>query len=193
MISGLVLAAGQSTRMSEPKLLMNWGETTVIGKVIKTLHQAGINDIIVITGRYQLELQQILKNYPLQFIFNPNYTNGEMLTSVQIGLKGVSKEAEAVLIVLGDQPQIETVVVQGIVNQFLKTHHSLIVPSYKMHRGHPWLVDNSYRDEILGLETPNTLRNFLLKHKDRIDYVEVDNPSILQDLDTPSDYNLYQP
>lgn len=62
-----------------------------------------------------------------------------------------------------------------------------------MHRGHPWLIEKSYWNEVLELVPPNTLRNFLQMHNDVIEYLEVDAPSVLQDLDTQNDYYQYRP
>jgi molybdenum cofactor cytidylyltransferase len=144
MISAIVLAAGQSKRMGRQKMLLPWGQTCVIGQVISTLLEAGVNDIDVVTGGAQSELKEVLKDYKINYLFNKDFAKGEMLLSVKVGLSGQGDESKAALIVLGDQPQIETEIVQEIVERYLSTQHKIIVPSYKMHRGHPWLVDKSY-------------------------------------------------
>lgn len=193
MISAIVLAAGHSKRMGQQKMLLPWGKTTVIGQVVSTLYIAGVNDIHIVTGGSQTILKDALKEYKVDFIFNKEFENCEMLTSVQVGLSSLGEGSEAAMIVLGDQPQIETQVVRAIMERFLATHHKIIVPSYKMHRGHPWLVGKSNWQEILDLEPPHTLRNFLYVNHDVIDYINIDTPSVLQDLDTQNDYSLYKP
>jgi molybdenum cofactor cytidylyltransferase len=193
MISAIVLAAGQSLRMGEQKMLMPWGQTCVIGQVVSTLLIAGIEDINLVTGGSQAELKDALKDYKIECIFNKDFANGEMLNSVQVGLQGVRKNTEAVLIVLGDQPQIESRTIQEIVQRYISNHLKIIVPSYQMHRGHPWLLDRSLWCEVLNLVPPLTLHNFLAMHNEAIDYVIVDNPNVLQDLDTQNDYTRYKP
>ncbi len=193
MISAIVLAAGQSNRMGQQKMLMQWGQTIVIGKVIGTLLEAGVSDSHVVTGGNQTEIEAALKVYDVTYIYNKDYANGEMLTSVQVGLDSLGDQSEAALIVLGDQPQIETKVVQEILDRYLSAHHNIIVPSYQMHRGHPWLVEKSYWNEILDLKHPATLRDFLNAHHLVIDYLIVDSQSVIQDLDTPADYTQYKP
>jgi molybdenum cofactor cytidylyltransferase len=69
----------------------------------------------------------------------------------------------------------------------------LIVPSYQKHRGHPWLIDCSLWGEVLALKPPENLRDFLRAKTEQIHYLEVDSPSILQDLDTPEDYQRFRP
>jgi molybdenum cofactor cytidylyltransferase len=146
-----------------------------------------------VTGGAQSELKEVLKDYKINYLFNKDFAKGEMLLSVKVGLSGQGDESKAALIVLGDQPQIETEIVQEIVERYLSTQHKIIVPSYKMHRGHPWLVDKSYWQEILQLNPPFTLQNFLNMHNEAIDYITVDKPSVMQDLDTQTDYTHFKP
>ncbi len=193
MISAIVLAAGLSTRMGSQKMLLPWGVTTVIGKVILTLQEAGIHAIQVVTGGTHAELNVLLQEYNVQLVFNKDYENGEMLTSIQVGIREVNEAADAILIVLGDQPQINAQVVGEIIKRFQVTRHPIIVPSYRMHRGHPWLLGQSYWEETLALKPPMTLRDFLIKHNAEIDYLNVDTPSVLQDLDTQQDYSQNKP
>jgi len=193
MISAIVLAAGQSTRMGEYKMLLPWGQTSVIGHVVSTLLEAGVNDVYAVTGGHQIELKEALKENKIKYLYNQDFENGEMLTSVQVGLNGLGDECDAALIVLGDQPQIESRVVREIVESYLSTHHKIIVPSYKMHRGHPWLIEKLFWKDILNLLPPQTLRNFLNMHYEVIDYLNVETPSVLQDLDTKNDYSHYKP
>ncbi len=193
MISSIVLAAGQSRRMGQPKMLMPWGTTSVIGQVVDSLLKAGMKDIHVVSGKAMSELKEALKDYPVDTIFNKDFANGEMLMSVQVGLLSLGSESIAALIVLGDQPQIESNIVRAIMDEYQAKHSKIIVPSFKMHRGHPWLVDKSYWQEILDLVPPMTMHNFLNKNNNDIDYLVVDTASVMEDLDTQEDYTLNKP
>jgi molybdenum cofactor cytidylyltransferase len=68
-----------------------------------------------------------------------------------------------------------------------------VVPSYRYRRGHPWLIDRTLWFELENLNPSFTLRDFLRKYQDEILYLDVDSPSVLQDLDTPQDYQQYKP
>ncbi len=193
MISAIVLAAGQSKRMGAQKMLLPWGGTTVIGKVLSTLIEAGMEDIHVVTGATHERLAELLKGTPVKLTFNPDYANGEMLTSIQVGLKSLTEEIEALLVVLGDQPQIEKQVVMRVVQHYLVSRSPIIVPSYKMHRGHPWLLGRKYWQEVVELRPPLTLRDFLIAHQANIDYLVVETASVIQDLDTQEDYAKSKP
>jgi molybdenum cofactor cytidylyltransferase len=192
MITALILAAGQSKRMGQPKMLLPWGETTVLEKVIATFKAAGIGDILVITGGDRERVEALVEG-AARTIFNPSYAEGEMLSSVQAGLAGLGPEAQAALIGLGDQPQVQERSVRAVVEQYRKSGVPLVVPSFRMRRGHPWLVARLFWEEILGMRPPASPRDFLNRHAGDIRYVEIDNSSILQDLDTPEDYLKSKP
>lgn len=192
MITAIVLAAGESKRMGRPKMLMPWGHTTVFGKVIETLKDAGLENIVVITGALHEKIVSE-SDQNISYVKNKDFSNGEMLVSVKVGLNYIKKLLGAALIVLGDQPQIQVETVKKILERYQLTQHSIIVPSYKMHRGHPWLVDQTYWSEINQLNPPNTLRDFLNSHANDIDYVLFDSPTILEDIDTQNDYLQYKP
>jgi molybdenum cofactor cytidylyltransferase len=195
MITAIILAAGQAKRMGQPKMLLPWGETTVLGQVIKTVQRAGVNDILVVTGGAREQVEGIVAGYGGRVVHNENFKDGEMLSSLQIGLRALrgfavsdSSPAEAALIILGDQPQVEERSVRGVASLFVETRARLVVPSYRMRRGHPWLIARPLWEEILQMNPRQTPRDFLNRHASEIEYVNVDTPSVLSDLDTLEDY-----
>jgi len=192
MITAIILAAGQSIRMGQPKMLLPWGNTTILETVITTYKAAGIDDILVVTGGAREQVETLIGNLA-KTVFNPNYAKGEMLSSVQAGLTTLKPEVEAVLIGLGDQPQVQERSVQLVVEAYQESGASIGVPSFQMRRGHPWLVARQHWDEIQRMHSPDSLRDFLNRHADEIHYVAVENDSILQDLDTPEDYLKSKP
>ncbi len=192
MISAVVLAAGESKRMGQPKMLLPWGNSTVLQTVISTLQESGLEDILVVTGGAKQQVETLVPA-SVEIVFNPDFTKSEMLGSIQAGLSAREQKSEAALIALGDQPQIEKTTIARILEEYRKTKNPIIVPSYQMHRGHPWLVRQALWTDILALQPPDTLREFLNRHADAIRYIPFDSPSILQDLDTPGDYLKYKP
>lgn len=194
IIGAVVLAAGMSRRMGQPKQLLPWGKTTVIGQVVNVLQAAQVAQIVVVTGKSREQVEQTLKNTSAQCVFNPRYETSEMLTSLKVGISRLHDEIQAVLVVLGDQPQIQVSVVQGLIEQYRLGKGLLIVPSYQMRRGHPWLVDRSLWQEILQMDDEReSMRNFLNHHAQDIVYYLVGTPSILTDMDTPEDYQQMRP
>jgi molybdenum cofactor cytidylyltransferase len=193
MISAMILAAGESKRMGQPKMLLPWGDKTVLGQVISAFQQAGLEDILVVTGGAHMQVDQIVKQHGVRSVFNPHFVGGEMLSSVQLGLASQKSATQATLIGLGDQPQIQPGTVRLICEAFSTSRSTLIVPSFQMRRGHPWLVERSLWQELLALQSPLTLRDFLNRHASGITYLEVDTATVLGDLDTPEDYQSSHP
>ncbi len=200
MITAIVLAAGESKRMGQPKMLLPWGDETVLGRVLSVIKSAQIENILVVTGGAREQVEGIANIYDAPTIFNPEFARGEMLSSIQAGLKYLSSpldvgraEEGATLICLGDQPQVEERSVRLIIEEYERTHDSLIVPSYHMRRGHPWLIGKEWWAEILSMQAPESPREFLNRHSNDIHYVNIDSPTILADLDTPEDYLKSRP
>ena len=193
MITAIILAAGQSKRMGQPKMLLPWGETSVLGKVIETLQRAGVGEILVIAGAEREKIERIVAQYGVRSTHNPD--GGEMLSSMQAGLRAARDNASvaAALVCLGDQPQVEEGSVRRVAEAFEAGKSNLVVPSYQLRRGHPWLVARPLWDEILTMRSPRSPRDFLNAHAGEIEYVEIDNSTILEDLDTPEDYLKFKP
>lgn len=194
-IGAVVLAAGLSRRMGTPKLLLPWGKRTVLTQVVTTLWEAGVTVIYVVTGGYREQVEALLRalTFPVQCVHNPNYAHGEMISSLKVGFQHLPPELEAALVVLGDQPQIQKEVVISLLSRYAEHKSLLVVPSYQMRRGHPWLVDRRLWGELIGLPASQTLRDFLSIHAGDIDYLVVDTPTVVQDLDTPDDYERMKP
>lgn len=192
-ISGIVVAAGESVRMGQPKMVLPWGSTTVIGKVVSILQQVHLDEIIVVTGGWRKEVENALRDYCVRTIYNSEYLEGEMLSSVKKGIEGLSDSSDAALITLGDMPYIKFEVVRSILETYISSRSMLVVPSYQMRRGHPWLVANKLWEEILELKKFHSLRYFLNKNQNLIKYVSVNTNSIILDLDTPTDYASNKP
>ena len=188
-----MLAAGMSKRMGCPKMVLPWGSTTVIGRVVSVLESTGIDPIIVVVGGAEDLVRLALTGTSAMIVTNPNYENGEMLESLKCGLRSLPDSADSTLIVLGDQPQIEEDVVRKIVSSYHENGPLLIVPSFQKHRGHPWLIDHRLFYDLVNLEPSKNMRYFLNSHAQIIEYVDIDQPTILMDLDTPDDYQASHP
>lgn len=191
MITAIILAAGQSKRMGQPKMLLPWGNETVLTHIVSVFQKAGLEDIFVVTGGAREQVESLVSNLGVKIIYNKDYSNGEMLSSIQCGIRALTRQTQGMLIGLGDQPQVQERSVQMVCDAFRESKSNLIVPSYQMRRGHPWLVARPLWGELLNLNPPQSSRDFLNQYADQIEYVKSDDPSILADLDTPDDYRAW--
>lgn len=192
-IGAIVLAAGRSQRMGQPKMLLPWGDTTVIGQVVHTLAQAGLHQIVVVTGGWRRQVEAALHASPAHVVYNPRYMEDQMALSLQVGLASLPAETDAALIALGDQPQMQPAVVRQVMQAYQESRAPLVFPSYHLRRGHPWIMARSLWEELLAGATARTLRELLQPYADRIRYVVVQDDTILRDLDTPADYHRERP
>lgn len=199
MISGIILAAGESKRMGRPKMSLPWGDETVLTHVISVFKKAGVEDILVVTGGAREEVEEFVSDLGVRTVYNREFEKGEMLSSIQCGLHALTslplsrkERGDAVLIGLGDQPQVRERSVQMVCEAFVETKSNLVVPSYRMRRGHPWLAARPLWDELLKMASPQSPRDFLNARQAEIHYVTVDDPNILADLDTPEDYRRWR-
>jgi len=192
MVSALVLAAGLSRRMGTNKLLLPFGERTVLGQVVTLLAGCPLGEIIVVTGHEREKIEEMLRRYHgprgvLRFVYNPHYATGEMLSSIQAGLAALRSDCEAALIVLGDQPQIQQRVVEQVIAA--RAPGAVVIPSSNQRGGHPILIGRACWAEVLALPHTANLREVLRAHAGWVRYVEVDTETILRDMDTPEDYS----
>jgi molybdenum cofactor cytidylyltransferase len=192
-IAAVVLAAGMSTRMGRPKMTLPWGDTTVIGQVIQVITLAGLDPIMIVTGAARQAVGQALSGFKVQFVDNPAYQTGEMLSSIQAGLAALAPTIRAAMIFLGDQPQVQPGVIRAICDDYGRSHNGIHIPSYQGRRGHPLLIDSALWPAIGELQHPATLRDFINSRPQRIAYTDISTDSILRDLDTPEDYQAGRP
>lgn len=187
-ISGIVLAAGLSSRMGRPKMLLPWKGSTVIDQIIQTLVQSELGDILVVTGANRTEIEDAIKFYSVRTVYNPDFENGSMLVSLQAGVKALPSNCCAFFVILGDQPFLKAGTINSLLDLYYDQPGKIIIPSYKMRRGHPWLLDCSLKNEILDLVEPENLRDLLIRNESEIEYLVVNDPEILEDMDSPDDY-----
>jgi molybdenum cofactor cytidylyltransferase len=189
MISAVILAAGLSTRMGRLKLLLPYGEHTVVEQIASVLLASPVDEVLAVTGYKRAAVQATLAKWPVQTVYNPHYADREMLSSVQAGLRAISADSEAALLVAGDMPGIEGGVVAQLVQAYRTTGDDFVyIPSYQMRAGHPVLVPRFYWPAILALAAGESLRSVLRAESTRVQWVVVGTSSVLRDIDTPADY-----
>lgn len=174
--------------MGRFKLTLPWDGTTVIGRVIQTLEEAGLEDIVVVTGHRADEVTQALTGMAARIVYNPTYDRGEMLSSIQAGLLALRREALAALICLGDQPQMEIETVRAVLAAGCEEGwQQVVVPSHRKRAGHPILLPRGIWPKVMA--TTGTLRDVMQAEREHTRYADVDTPTVLADLDTLGDYD----
>jgi molybdenum cofactor cytidylyltransferase len=184
-IWGIILAAGESKRMGKQKLLLPFGEKTILGSTIDNAIHSDIKNILVVLGSHSSEIFDLIKYLPVRFCFNENYRTG-MLSSVQNGIRALPPECEAVMVFPGDQPMIPPEVIKKVIEIYQSIKKGIVIPTFKKKRGHPILIDRKYFEEIIKLE--QGLRTLSALHPEDVLEVECDSSGILKDIDTKEEY-----
>lgn len=187
-VAAVVLAAGQSSRMGQSKVLLPWaGGRSVIEAIVSRLTTARLSDVVVVSGYRAGDVARKLKRSPARTVHNPNYARGEMLSSLQTGLKALPDTVSACLVVLGDQPALDARVIGQVLAAYAAGRGDIVVPVYRGIRGHPVLIDRRFWPELLAQEE-GTPRKVLARHPRDVALVKVNTDSILRDIDTPEQY-----
>jgi molybdenum cofactor cytidylyltransferase len=186
-VSGIILSAGESTRMGSLKQLLPFGQKTVMETVIGNFLQADLYEIIVVLGHQAEQISRVLGKSPIKRVINEKYKDG-MLSSVQRGIEATDENTEAFLIGLGDQPFVPASVIIKLLESFRECGKGIVIPSYNKKRGHPIVIHAKYRDEISHLDTNVGLRQLVYEHEDDLAYVDVPSDEVIRDMDFPEDY-----
>lgn len=190
MVSAILLAAGESKRMGEPKQLMPLGKTTILEQTIDNLLGSRVSEVIVVLGYRAEEAMKKIAVKPIKITINPAYHRG-MSTSIVTGLNSVDDRAQAVMLALADQPLIDSQTINRLIAEFLSHNKGIAIPVYCGRRGHPVIFAIKYKEELLELTGDVGGRQIIRQHPDDILEVAVNSESIITDIDTTSDYQSH--
>jgi molybdenum cofactor cytidylyltransferase len=187
-LAGIVLAAGESRRMGQPKQLLPFGERTILERVVDTLLTAGVGEVIVVLGHLADRVGTVLGDRPVRAVVNADYRQG-MLSSVKCGVRAVGSGYDAALFALGDQPHIERAVVQEVIRAYRLGQAGIVIPRYGEKKGHPIIINLlKYRQAIVELPEDAGLNVLMQEHSDDVHLVDVTTEDIIRDIDVPDDY-----
>jgi molybdenum cofactor cytidylyltransferase len=186
-VAALVLAAGASSRMGSPKQLLDWGGRPLVRAVAEVALAARLDPLLVVVGGAQIAVADALAGLPLQMIANPDYAHGQS-TSLRAGIAALGQDADAVVVLLGDQPFVTAAIVEQLVAEWRASEALIVAPTYAGQRGNPVLFSRAVFSELLAVEGDQGARAVLAADRARVRLVAFDDPRPLADIDTPEDY-----
>ena len=186
-LSGIVLAAGSSSRMEGAnKLLLPWQEQCVLQVVVEQICEVGLGEVVVVTGHQRAEVEEALSRYPVRQVHNPNFDEG-MAASIRVGVEAAVSE-QGYLFALGDMPQIAGKTIRKVA-EALKSRDIIAVPVRDGRRGHPVAIGSTYRNALLALTGDRGARPVLAKNAANVVEVPVEDKGIFVDVDTQEAYS----
>ena len=188
MIAGLILAAGESSRMGTPKATLAYRGRTFLETIVQTLRGADIERIVVVLGHGAEEIQRQIGIEPAQVVINPDYRSGQT-SSLQVGLRALlADEPEGVLLCLVDHPAVGTETVRRIVATFGHCVAPVVIPTYQGRRGHPVLIGRQLFDELLRLASDAGADSVVRRYRPATQFVAVEDEGVVIDVDDPESY-----
>jgi len=197
-IAGLILSAGLSKRMGgKPKALLEYRGKTFLEIVVEKLKSASIKDCFIILGHRADEIKKLsekkeLLNIGCHFIFNQNYIEGGMLSSIITGINEIKGKYDALMLYPVDYPSIKNDTLNGIIKEYELYPDTIISPAYNGRMGHPVLISSDYFDEIIQAPPDKGARVVIhgYEGKPELRIIDTDDKGVRFDIDTPEDYQL---
>jgi molybdenum cofactor cytidylyltransferase len=187
MIWAVILAAGESKRMGEPKLLLPFRGRTILEDVVAAVLRAPLDGTLVVLGADADRIGAALDPYPVERVRNPDYREG-MLSSVRSGFRRLPRGTRAALVFPGDQPGLAPGTIAAVLDAHRASGKGLVLPVRRGAGGHPLLIDMKYRAAVEDLDPEVGLKALLSLHPEDVERVEVEDDAVLLDIDTPEDY-----
>jgi CTP:molybdopterin cytidylyltransferase MocA len=188
VISGVVLAAGTSSRFGRPKQLLDLGGMPVLRHVLDAAVAGGLDEVVVVLGHVAREIvDAVPPTGRVRIASNPRYAEGQS-TSLRTGLQAVDAESEAAVILLGDQPWVRPDAIAAVVRAFREGAGPVVQASYGGRPGHPTLLGRGVWEPVVAeAEGDEGARAILARHAEWVAAVEVGGTPP-EDIDTEADY-----
>lgn len=193
MIAGLIPAAGHSRRMGQPKLALPVAGKTVLEHVVTTLLDAGVNPVLVVLGPHVADLSTPARDAGASVLLLP-WPTPDMRATVERGLWCLEEtlhpgDEDDWLLAPGDHPTLEMEVLRKLIAaRAAHPEKSIIVPTFQGQRGHPTLVRWKHVADLRGHPQGEGLNTYLRGQMGITLELPVDSASVVEDLDTPEDY-----
>jgi molybdenum cofactor cytidylyltransferase len=193
MPPGVILAAGDSTRMGSPKaLLLTPDGTTFVAAIAGTFAAAGIRELVVVTGRDHERIVDALAKADLpvapRIARNMDPSRGQ-LSSLLTGMEAVvSPSTEAIVVTLVDVPLVSADTVRMVLSEWHRTHAPIVRPAVGKRHGHPVVFDRRLFSELRVAPPEVGAKSVVRAHASEVLNVPVSDEGCLVDVDTPGDY-----
>jgi len=189
----IILAAGSSVRMGQPKQLMAWGATTLLGNAIDAASQSNADAVFVVLGARAESIQTALEGLRFKPIVNRDWENG-MGSSISTGICHIMDggySPDAILLMVGDQPFMDAAYLNKLIDTYHTGHAKIVATHYPSKLGVPAIFDSSYYNALGALKGEQGAGFLIKKHQN--DCVGLNAGKKVLDLDTVDEYRKYKP
>jgi molybdenum cofactor cytidylyltransferase len=198
--AGVILAAGESSRMGRDKALLPWppnsnveSAETFLSSAIRSLLLA-TDFVMVVVGKNERVVAPVIYSCGASLVVNPDPSRGQF-SSLQVGLKEVLNHGrDAAIITLVDRPPVRAATLETLRNSFETANLDIwaVVPEFSGKHGHPYLAGREMIEAFLRVPANSIARDIEHQHRSHIQYVPVDDPFVALNINTPEDYARLQ-
>ncbi|MGH7947915.1 MAG: nucleotidyltransferase family protein [Candidatus Binataceae bacterium] len=185
-IDGILLAAGESRRMGYPKPLLRLNADTFIEHTVSAM-LGSVARLVVVLGAHAERVRPVLpRDQRLTVVENPDWPLGQ-LSSLRIGLATIGRAAAAAMVHLTDHPTVRAATYSALAAEFARSSKQILIARHNGRRGHPVIFAKGIFDELMRAPDAGGARVVVNADPSRVAYLDVDDPGVSLDLDTPAD------
>lgn len=194
-VAGLVLAAGSSSRMGTPKQLLPFFQSTLLDHVLAQTLASKLDTVVLVLGYKAKAIMKALKTDlrqpKLKVIQNKHHLRG-ISSSLITGVSAVEKEAQGVMVILGDMPHVTTSHMDLLLERYRQSGLPLAALTSGGRRSHPVIIGRPFFPALQRLRGDEGARELFLEHADQVCLVAPPETYDEMDVDTPDDYLALQ-
>lgn len=187
-ITGIILASGFSKRMGKEKLLLNIDGIPIIERVITSVKGSKIDEIILVYRND--EIKEIGDKYNIKTIFNENSNLGQS-ESIKLGLKNSNKFTDGYMFFVGDQPYLDSYIINKIIDKYDNENSKIVIPRYNNKNGNPVLFSSQLKNKLLDLKGDTGGRK-IINETNEVEYIDFKDEKLGIDIDNIEEYNKYK-
>lgn len=184
----LLLAAGSSSRMGQSKQLLLINEKSLLTHTVEKVIESNTGNLYVVLGSQHEAHRELLKDKPVDIIFNPQWQAG-IGSSIKTGLRhvlSVNPKTDAIIIMVCDQPMLQPHHLKSLIEKYQKTQASIVASAYSGTMGVPALFNRKHFDAILNLRDDEGAKKIIQHPCETVDF-----PEGYFDMDTAEDYKNF--
>ncbi|HKI93876.1 MAG TPA: nucleotidyltransferase family protein [Gemmatimonadales bacterium] len=188
MLAAIVLAAGASRRMGTPKALLTHGGEPFLSGIVKAAYAAGVERRVAVLGYMADKILSVIDLTGVQVVRSTELDAGP-IGSVRAGISAVGNHpVDGILVWPVDRPRVHVETVRALVERFEQTGGPIVAPRFQGRRGHPVIFAETLFEELRQAPNDQGARAVVRRDQARVVEVEVDDPGVVEDINTPDDY-----
>lgn len=186
-IVAIILAAGSSARMGQPKQLLDWHGQPLVRVVAQQTLASQVDGVYAVLGAAGEQVAAALAELPITIVTNQAFASGQA-SSLRAGIAALPNDVAAVLVLLGDQPFVTPEIIDRLIAAWRETNAPIVAPNYNRQRGNPVLFSQAIFPELLAIQGDQGARTILQADPTRMHLVDFPTTRPLDDIDSPEDY-----